>query len=255
MSIRCWVIDDEPAAHKGIEIALAKHPEFELVYHGYKVDLAEVKGLVRPEVVFLDIEMPGDTGFALLALWPDNLPLIVFITAYNHYAVKAFDNNALDYLLKPIDQERFDAMTTKVQKRLKEQDLILKRDTVDALFHQVKSQESALGLSVKTDEGLFRLKQKYLVYIESVGDHLALYYKDEQGDEKTLLTRDSFKRLATELDPKFFYRTHKSFMVNSAQVVKLDKGRFGDGLIEMSNQKQVKISRRYKAILGVLASS
>ena len=252
MSIRCWVIDDEPAAHKGIEFALAKHEDFDVVYHGYAVEPDVVANQPKPDVVFLDIEMPGDNGFALLNLWPDTLPLIVFITAYNQYAVKAFDKNALDYLLKPIEQERFDAMTDKVRKRLQEQDVLLKKDTVDALFKQVKTQESQLGLSVKTDEGLFRIKQKYLVFIESIGDHLALYYRDEKSQPKTLLTRDSFKRLATELDPKFFFRTHKSYMVNSAHVVKLDRGRFGDGVLEMSNQMQVKISRRYKDILPVL---
>ena len=252
MTIRCWIVDDEPAAHKGIEIALSNHSDFDVVYHGFAVDSDAVKKLMKPDVVFLDIEMPGNRGFALLDLWSDSLPIIVFITAYNQYAVDAFDNNALDYLLKPIEQSRFDRMTEKVRKRLKEQDVMLKRDTVEALFQQVNTQESQLGLSVKTDDGLFRLKQKYLICIESVGDHLALYYADETGQQKVLLTRDSFKRLATELDPKFFYRTHKSFMVNSAHVVKLDRGRFGDGVIEMSNQKQVKISRRYKEILDTL---
>ncbi|TRY31777.1 LytR/AlgR family response regulator transcription factor [Aliiglaciecola sp. M165] len=254
MSIRCWIIDDEPAAHKGIEIALGAHSDIDIQLHGYSVTAIKTKALAKPDLVFLDIELPGEDGFGLLDLWPDNPPLIVFITAYNQYAIKAFDNNALDYLLKPIEQLRFDEMMQKVRRRLQEQHLMFKKDTVDALFQQIKSNESQLGLSVKTGDGLYRIKQKYLIYLESIGDHLALYYHDDQHDRHaTLITRDSFKRLATELDPAFFFRTHKSFMVNSAHVVRLERGRFGDGFVEMSNQKQVKFSRRYKDLLAVLS--
>ncbi|MEW6983961.1 LytR/AlgR family response regulator transcription factor [Colwelliaceae bacterium 6471] len=247
MTIKCWIIDDEPAAHKGIEIALRKHADFELVYHGYNADTGAIAQLVKPDVVFLDIEMPGGNGFKLLDCWPNSLPHIIFITAYNEYAVQAFDNNALDYLLKPIEQERFDVMTDKVRQRINEQGVMLKKSTVEAFYKQVKCQRSLLALSIKTSDGLFHIKQKDVIYIESVGDHLAFHFAD-----KTLLCRDSFKRIAVELDPSFFFRTHKSYMVNSAHVAKIERTRFGDGKIEMSNQHQVKMSRRYKAILNEL---
>ncbi|CAH9052707.1 Transcriptional regulatory protein BtsR [Pseudoalteromonas sp. CIP111854] len=244
MTINCWVIDDEPAAHKGLELALQNHSDFSVVYHGYNVDEPAALSLPKPDVVFLDIEMPRQNGFALLKLWNEPLPHIVFITAYGQYAVAAFDNNALDYLLKPIEQERFNIMINKVRQHIKQQTLVLKRARVEAFYEQLKLQTSQLGLSVKTSEGLFYIKQKDILYIEAVADHLALHFAD-----KAMLSRDSFKRLSLELDDKFFARSHKSYMINLAHVRKVEKGRFGDALLLMSNGESVKMSRRYKALL------
>ncbi len=247
MTIKCWIIDDEPAAHKGIMIALEAHSDFEVVYHGYSVEQVEFEQLVKPDVVFLDIEMPNKNGFELLNFWSESLPQIVFVTAYNQYAVAAFNNNALDYLLKPIEQVRFDVMTNKVRQRMKEQEVMLKRSTVEDLYNRIKRRESQLELSIKTSDGLYRIKQKDIIYIESVSNHLAFQYGG-----KVLLSRDVFKRLMLELDPHFFFRTHKSYVVNSAHVVKVEKGRFGDATIEMSNKNLVKMSRRYNEILQKL---
>jgi two-component system LytT family response regulator len=244
MTIKCWIIDDEPAAHKGIMIALKEHTDFEVIYHGYCVDQNLLRPLVKPDMVFLDIEMPSKNGFELLKLWSESLPHIVFITAYNQYAVTAFSNNALDYLLKPLEQARFNTMINKVRQRIKEQTLMLKQSVVEDFYNQVTQQKSLLELSVKTSDGLYRIKQKDIIYIESVSGHLAFHNAD-----KVLLSRDSFKRLALELDPKFFFRIHKSNIVNSAHVIKIEKGRFGDARLEMSNQHKVKMSRRYNEIL------
>jgi len=250
MTIKCWIIDDEPAAHKGILIALKAHVDFEVVYHGYSVEQASLEPLVKPDMVFLDIEMPMKNGFELLKLWPESLPHIVFITAYSQYAVTAFNNNALDYLLKPLDQARFDIMINKVRQRINEQKLMLKQSAVEDFYNQIQRQESLLELSVKTNDGLYRIKQKDIIYIESVSSHLAFHYGD-----KVLLSRDSFKRLVLELDPKFFFRIHKSNIVNSNHVIKAEKGRFGDGILKMSNQHQVKMSRRYNQILQKLCKN
>lgn len=250
MTIKCWIIDDEPAAHKGILISLKKHNDFEVVYHGYSVEQASLNQLAKPELIFLDIEMPSKSGFELLKLWSGSLPHIVFITAYNHYAVAAFNNNAIDYLLKPIEQARFDIMTNKVRQRVKEQEVMLKRNAVEDFYNQIAQRESLLELTVKTSEGVYRLKQKDIIYIESVNNHLAFHYGD-----KTLLTRDAFKRILLELDPKFFFRIHKSYIVNFTHVDMVEKGRFGDAKIHMSNRDQIKMSRRYNEILQQLAKS
>jgi len=247
MTIKCWIIDDEPAAHKGIMIALETHDDFEVVFQGYSVKQALSERLEKPDMVFLDIEMPSQNGFRLLALWPEPLPHVVFITAYNQYAVNAFNNNALDYLLKPIEQDRFDVMTNKVRQRIKEQQVMLKQNMFEDFYRQIHNQESPLELSVKTSDGLFRIQQKNIIYIESVSNHLAFHYEN-----KVLLSRDSFKRLVLELDTKFFFRTHKSYIVNSAHVTQIKKRRFGDALLVMSNQHQIKMSRRYNEILQQL---
>jgi two-component system LytT family response regulator len=247
MTIKCWVIDDELAAHKGIMIALEEHTDFDVVYHGYSVEQTLLEPLFKPDIVFLDINMPGKNGFELLKLWSGSLPHIVFITAYDQYAITAFNNNALDYLLKPIEQARFDAMTTKVRQRIKEQEVMLKKNVVEDFYKQIEQQKSPMELSVKTSDGLYRIKQKDIMYIESVSGHLAFHCVN-----KTLLSRDSFKRLTVELDPKFFFRIHKSYIANLAHVIKIEKGRFGDAILKMSNQHQIKMSRRYNEIFKLL---
>ena len=253
-TISCWVIDDEPAAHQGIDIALQKHRDFCVTHHAYKIGTALIQNKNKPDVIFLDIEMPGNSGFALFDIWPEPLPLVVFITAYNHFAVQAFDHNALDYLLKPIEQSRFDSMTIKVRKRLMEAQVWMKKEWLEGVLSHAKLHSSQLGLSVKTDDGLLRLKQKNIIFIESVGDHIGIHCCDNQQHLHTLITRDTLKRLATELDTAFFFRTHKSFMVNSAHVTRIERGRFGDGIAHLSHNKQVKISRRYRDILAVIDS-
>ena len=250
MTITCWVIDDEPAAHKGIELALKAYSEFQIVLHSYSADEEGLREKPKPDVIFLDIDMPRVNGFQFLANWQGALPCIVFITAYQQHAIEAFDNNALDYLLKPIEQQRFEQMLTKVRQRVKEKQLVLKHSAVEQWYQQVVQQTSLLGLSVQTDAGLFYLKQKDIIYIEAVADHLAFHLS-----KQTLISRDTFKRLSQELDHNFFFRTHKSLMVNSAHVIKFDRGRFGDGMLLLSNGASVKLSRRYKAILANMKHS
>ncbi|WP_088328513.1 LytTR family DNA-binding domain-containing protein [Lacimicrobium sp. SS2-24] len=244
MTVNCWIIDDEPAAHKGILLALQKHRDFEVIYQGHSADDPQLKQLATPDLVFLDIEMPTGTGFQLLSLWEHQIPQIVFITAYHQYAVEAFDHNALDYLLKPIEQARFDVMIEKVRQRINEKSLVSKRSAVEALYTQLKQQASPMGLSIKTSEGLFYVRQKQIIYIEAVADHLAYHFEN-----KTLLSRDSFKRLSLDLDPDFFFRCHKSYIVNTAHVLRVEKGRYGDAILTMSQGDKVKMSRRYKDLL------
>lgn len=110
MTIKCWLVDEEIAAHKGLKIALAAHPDFELVKNYYSVEdvLTPVDRAPDVDVLFLDIEMPREQGFAVIERWPVNLPIIVFVTAYNQYALKAFELGSFDYLLKPLEQVRAD---------------------------------------------------------------------------------------------------------------------------------------------------
>lgn len=250
MSIACWVVDDEQAAHDGIQLALQRHDDFEVVFHAYDLTGALEKQAQRPDVIFLDIEMPGESGLKFFELWQSELPLVIFVTAYQQFALQAFEHNALDYLLKPIEQRRFDDMLNRVRQRLTEKQSFNKRHVLDALMRKVKQQGSALGITVKTDEGLFRLQQKHLIMLESVAEHVVLYYQDKQ-----LIVRDSLKRLGGELDQEFFFRTHKSFIVNKSHFQKLEKNRFGDGVLFLTGGHCARLSRRYKEVLKSLSQS
>ena len=249
MSIRCLCVDDEPLARQGIRLALKPHSDFELVGEFGTVEeaLTAVNGDI--DLLFLDIEMPRQDGFDLLKQWPETLPLVVFVTAYDHYAVKAFEHRALDYVLNPIDQERFTAVLERARAHLMQErradrsDRLLK--VVKDLQNQMSKQEESL--SVKTDDGYFRVKLSEVICLESVGDHVCLHLKDRQ-----LITRQTLKHYIASLAESGFYQVHKSYLVNKSHVERVTKLRFGDGELLMSDQRVIRLSRRFNSVLDFL---
>jgi len=251
MSIRCLCIDDEPLARQGIRLALRPFPDFELVGE-YGAGEELIKNFPADiDVLFVDVEMPRLSGFELLALLPQPLPLVVFVTAYDHYAIKAFEAQALDYLLKPIEEARFARVIDRIRSQLSREkktgnnsELL---NTIANLRRQLKKDQASI--SVKTDQGYFRVKLAELLYIESVGDHVCLHLADQQ-----LITRNTLKFYVTELSGQGFYQIHKSTLVNAKQVCRVEKLRFGDYRVEMSNQALLRVSRRYKEVLDTFLS-
>lgn len=242
--INCWIIDDEPDAHAGLKVALETFKDFRITYQAYDGDDKSLTSFDPPDVIFLDIAMPGTSGFEFLRTFNSEDTLVVFVTAYSHCAVRAFDCEAFDYLMKPIEHVRFSKTINKVRQRITQNRLLRSNSASSKKGLEVRSTASELGLSVQTSDGLYYVKQRDIFYIEAVSEHLALYLK-----EKVLLTRCTFKRMSVDLDACFFHRTHKSYMVNIAHVKKFEKSRFGDGVLILSEGLQVKLSRRYKEVL------
>jgi two-component system LytT family response regulator len=134
--ISTLIVDDEALARRGLELRLQKAPDFELVAQctGARDALPAIRSH-KPDLLFLDIQMPGLSGFELLAQIPsESMPLIVFVTAYDQYAIRAFEARAVDYLLKPIDDERFDATLEKVRAHVRTRDAIQQRDRLFGLI-------------------------------------------------------------------------------------------------------------------------
>ncbi len=244
MTIRCICVDDEPMARKGIALALAPYSEFELIaeFASGEDVLSNYPDYI--DVLFVDIEMPRLNGFELLQKLPQPLPLIIFVTAYNQYAIKAFEAEALDYVLKPIEDERFTQVVTRIKKQLgqphnskKSDDLL---NIVNALQQKIKKDEATI--SVKTDDGYFRIKLSDLLYIESVGDHVCFHLTNKQ-----LISRNTLKHYVLELAEHGFHQVHKSSLVNAKHVSKFEKLGFGDYQLELSNQVTLRVSRRYKS--------
>lgn len=246
MTFRCICVDDEPMARKGIALSLKPYPDFELVAQFGSADELLANMPENIDVLFVDIQMPRTNGFELLQQWPGPLPIVVFVTAFDQYAVKAFEQQALDYLLKPIDEDRFAQVITRIRESLAGQDKTVKTDQLMQTIANLKQklQNKGAALSVKTDEGYFRIHMNELLYIEGVGDHVCLHLADRQ-----LLSRDTLKKYVAQLSEHGFYQIHKSFLVNREHVKQVAKLRFGDHQIVLSDNRQLRLSRRYKSAI------
>ncbi|SFC79406.1 LytR/AlgR family response regulator transcription factor [Pseudoalteromonas denitrificans] len=248
MKYRCWVVDDEIAAHKGLSMAFSDYKDFIMCAHYYSIDELPEQQPKNVDVIFLDIEMPRADGFSLFELWQNPLPLVVFVTAYNRYALKAFKYNAFDYLLKPLEKDMVEQLVENLRQRLLEKQAFTQQTKFKSMIEQFNITPNSQAISLQTDEGLFRVKIKDIFYLEAVGDFVAVYFND-----KSLLTRSTLKGLVLELNNEIFVQIHRSFVINTTKIIKIEKGRFGDGQVRLNNEQVLKVSRRYKhQILNVI---
>lgn len=242
MSYACWVIDDEPAAHKALQLAIKSYPDFTIEQNYYAIDELPNSRPDDLDVVFLDIEMPRATGFALFERWQAPYPIVVFVTAYNQYAIKAFEHHAFDYLLKPLEEKRVEELFSRLLQRLKEQKALVERGKLLRVIESIKDVPRAV--SIKTDDGIFRVPVEDIYYLEAVGDFVAVHLQS-----KSLLTRSTLKALILEINCEQLVQVHKSFAAHLIHVEKLEKGKFGDGKLLLTNGALIKMSRRYKQAL------
>ncbi|WDE08517.1 response regulator transcription factor [Thalassomonas viridans] len=249
MPIRCLSIDDEPHARQGVKLALAPYKDFQLVDQFGSVDEVLNADISDIDIIFLDIEMPRKSGFAILNEWQGPLPLIVFVTAYDQYAIKAFEQQALDYVLKPIDENRFADVIDRARKHVLQNNESANTESLLKTIETLKEQisKTAKSISVKTDDGYVRLKVSQIIYIESVGDHVCIHVQDRQ-----LITRQTLKYYIAELSEFGFYQVHKSYLANAQHVKQAIKLRFSDYKLVLSNGKNIRLSRRYNSVLSQL---
>lgn len=249
------IVDDEPLARRRVESLVREQADLELVAQaGNGEDAVALILEQRPDLVFLDVQMPLCDGFGVLArLEPDQRPEVIFITAYDQYAIKAFEVHAVDYLLKPFDNERFEASLDKARGTIR-----LKRpqDFVDNLLDMVKlyRQEQNRYLQhfvFKKNGRLLKVPVRDVFCIEASGNYLNL-----MSPEETHLYRGTMNGIEAELDPTVFLRIHRSYVVNMGLVtgvVYLGNNEyrfdFGHGLSRLSG-------RRYKeTILAFLSAA
>ncbi len=251
MIIRWLSIDDEELARKGLAMALSIYPDFECIKQHGNVDDLLNDFPTKIDVLFVDIEMPGLSGFELLNILPKPLPLVVFVTAYDQYAVKAFENQALDYLVKPINKNRLAQVVERIRQNLQQQKQVISSEqllqTINHLKQQVHSKDAEI--CIKTDDGYFQVKVNELLYLEAAGDHVCLHFSNSH-----LITRDTLKNFVARLNEQGFYQIHKSFMVNLSHVKQFTKLRFGDYELVLSNDNKLRLSRNYKSVISYLPS-
>lgn len=215
--LRTLIVDDEPLARAGVALLAAQTGEFEIVGEAEDVPSA-TEAIVRfaPDLVFLDIQMPGGSGFDVLTHIPaEKLPLIVFVTAYDIYAVKAFSLQAIDYLLKPVTEERFAAMTSKVVELADMKSLAPYRKTIERLVAKVGSDGLERLATTYPDRLLIKeVGRMFFVPVESIRWIEAEdYYVRLHCHDQSPLLRESLQSLSERLDPSRFVRIHRSTLV------------------------------------------
>jgi len=224
--MRVLVVDDEPLARRELRRLLDAFPLVQIVGEAGNVDEARASiEKLSPDVVFLDIQMPGGTGFDLLAQI-DRVPRIVFTTAYDHYAVKAFDVNALDYLLKPIEPERLATTLRKIQPAQPLEQLFI-RDGPRCWFVPLRE------VSVFSAEG----------------NYVRLLW----GKERPLMGR-SLLSLEEKLDPQRFFRANRSQIVNLDFIQQVELGEGGRLHVQMRDGPEIEVSRRQARLFRARAT-
>jgi two-component system LytT family response regulator len=226
--IRTLVVDDEPLARSNLTVLLVRDPDIQVVaeYDSGVAALAEIRK-VRPDLVFLDVQMPECDGFDVLErLGTDLPPAVVFVTAYDQYALRAFETGALDYLLKPFDDARFDSALQRAKERLRE-----RRD----------SQKAADRFIIKGTGQVSFVKISDVDWIEA-----ADYYACLHVGAKTHLLRRSLAELEEELNAHAFCRIHRSTIVNLDRVQSLKLNQEGEYDVLLRPGTVLRLSRRYR---------
>lgn len=247
MKIRTLIIDDEPLARQRLRLLARDEPDLEIIGECESgPDALVAIESDPPALVFLDVQMPEMDGFELLAkLTRDRLPLVIFITAYNQHAVRAFEAHALDYLLKPIRPARFQESVARARAHLENQEAsAAARGLLDLLAAQqgvlpVCSAEPFLTrLTIKSNDRVVVVKTVDIDSIESAGNYVAV----NVGKESHIL-RETLNMLASQLDPEKFFRISRSAIVNLDQVKELQPMFKGEHVIVLHNGKRLAMTR------------
>jgi len=254
--IKAIIVDDEPIARRNLEALLKDDPDIEIV--GLCASGAEAVKLIRktpPDLLFLDIQMPETDGFAVLKkINPAGIAAIVFVTAYDQYALKAFETHALDYLLKPFSDERFALTLERAKNQVRQREAaVLSQKLHDLLAeHAVKQQTPANGAYVtrfliKETSRVFFVKVEEIDWVEA-----ADYYVNLHVGAKTHLLRETMSDLENQLDPSRFMRIHRSAIVNLHRVKEVQTRSGGEYFAVMKDGAQLKLSRSRRDQLETL---
>lgn len=264
--IRALIVDDEPLARRGLELRLAQAEGVEIV--GQCGDGASAIAAVhrlQPDVMFLDVQMPGADGFDTLRAIPASaMPLVVFVTAYDHFALRAFEAAAIDYLLKPVDDERLYQALDRVRHELAQRasgthcaqllrllgeldgrgPLTLEQALDPAYAAQLRRDNR---LVVREGGRIVRVDLDSLRWIDAAGDYMCLH-----TDGETLVLRATMSELERQLDPRRFARIHRSTIVNLRRVVEMRPHTNGESFLRLDCGQELKLSRSYRDKLALL---
>lgn len=261
--VRTIIVDDEPLARRGLKTLVERRPEFTVlaVCANGREAIARI-GDLKPDLVLLDIQMPEITGFDVLERLPrDCLPVVVFVTAYDEFAIRAFGVRALDYLLKPVSQRRLDEALDRAAARIRDRRLAEYGTTLLAAVAEIRSRNvapapgpSSAGrlerIMVRVGGAIRFVEVEEIDWIEGADYYVTLHV---QGTEH--LYRESLKHLEERLDPAQFFRIHMSAIVNMGRVREIRRGFAGGYEVTLQTGKTLPVSRRRKRDLLALGAS
>ncbi|MBO0748836.1 MAG: LytTR family transcriptional regulator DNA-binding domain-containing protein [Porphyrobacter sp.] len=260
MTIRTIIVDDEKLAIQGLQLRLEKFPDVEVIgtcANGREA-IRKIK-TEKPDLVFLDIQMPGFDGFSVVkGVMEIEPPLFVFVTAYEEHAIRAFEANAVNYLMKPVDEDKLADTIERVRSRLAEKRSAEEAEKLkDVLaevapeaIEQMPAEEEAAGryeklINVKDRGQIFRVDVDTIEHIEAAGDYMCIYTGDN-----SLILRETMKDLERRLDPRVFQRVHRSTIVNLDQVRQVKPHTNGECFLVLDSGAEVKVSRSYRDVVA-----
>jgi two-component system LytT family response regulator len=240
--IRAVIVDDEPLGRTVIREMLRGEAGIELVGEAANGHEAlAVLSRVRPDLLFLDVQMPEVDGFDVLGAL-DTLPLVIFVTAYDQYAVRAFEVHALDYLLKPFDRERFGQAVRRAKEHLRRARQTAISERILALLEAQKAQTPYRErLVIKQQGRVFFLKTDEIDWIEAEGNYVKLHVK-----QAAHLLRETLSHLEAQLDPHRFVRIHRSQLVNLDRIRELQPWSHGEYRVLLHDGTELTLSRNYR---------
>lgn len=266
--LRTLIVDDEELARRGLEIRLDKIPDISIVgqsRNGREALLAVAD--CTPDLMFLDVQMPGMDGFEVLRrISGSSMPIVIFVTAFDEYAIRAFDANALDYLLKPINDERLVEAVERARIALDERQADTHRSKLLQFVCELTGQEMTLEAALgEADGSETRFPRRLAIqdgrqtncvdvdsidWVDAAGDYMCVH-----ADGETFVLRGTMKRLEELLDPKMFVRIHRSAIVNRHRVSALRPHRNGEYFLKLDCDHELKLSRKYKSNLSRFADN
>jgi two-component system LytT family response regulator len=241
---RVLIVDDEPLARERLRTLLQEEPGFELVGEaGDGTTGAESILALQPDLVFLDVQMPGADGFDVIeAVGADKMPFVVFVTAYDRYALRAFDVHALDYLLKPFDRERFKQALTRARQQLDRNGNGEIERRLAAIVSDLRPAKAKTDrFVVKSGGRIFFVRTGEIDWIEAAGNYVKLHV----GNDSHLI-RETMNAVESKLTPEVFVRIHRCHIVNIEQVRELQPWFNGEYVVFLKNGTRLTLSRGYR---------
>ncbi|KQT31778.1 two-component system response regulator [Sphingomonas sp. Leaf412] len=266
MTIRTILVDDEPLAIQGLELRLQAHDDVEIIAkcQNGREAISAIK-THKPDLAFLDIQMPGFDGFSVVqGLMDVEPPLFVFVTAYSDHALRAFEAQAVDYLMKPVEDARLAETLDRVRQRLSERSSVGEaaklKEALEEHAPEAAAEMAELGdgggdplaanrfekmINIKDRGQIFRVDVDTIERIDAAGDYMCIYTGDN-----TLILRETMKDLEKRLDPRRFQRIHRSTIVNLDLVKQVKPHTNGECFLVLDSGASVKVSRSYRDVVA-----
>ncbi|MEL6878182.1 MAG: LytTR family transcriptional regulator DNA-binding domain-containing protein [Pseudomonadota bacterium] len=261
MTIRTILVDDEKLAIQGLQLRLEAFDDVEIIdtCSNGREAIRKIK-TEKPDLVFLDIQMPGFDGFSVVkGVMEIEPPLFVFVTAFEEHAIRAFETNAVNYLMKPVDEDKLADTLERVRQRIAEKKSAEEAEKLKNVLAQVAPDKAdefseAAGetaerfeklINVKDRGQIFRVEVESIEHIEAAGDYMCIYTGDN-----SLILRETMKDLERRLDPRRFQRVHRSTIVNLDQVRQVRPHTNGECFLVLDSGAEVKVSRSYRDVVA-----